>query len=293
MKYTVYALALATACAVPAFLHAQTKPTEIYVSVVDSKGDPVTGLTAADFRVREDNTAREVLSAAQATEPLTVAFLVDDSQATQPGTQMIREAVDTFITALQGHADISLSTFGERPTLLVDYTNDTAKLKAAAKRIFPRQGAGAYLTEAIREVSRGFQKREAKRPVIVVLAIDDEPEFSNLHYEQVLDELAKGRAALHVVALGGPNASLSDEMRNRNQVIALGTERTGGRRDNVLALTAAAPKMKQLADELLKQYVVTYSRPQQLIPPEKIEVTVTKPGLTARARTRTGEAGAR
>lgn len=293
MKYTVFALALATACAVPSLLHAQTKPTDIYVSVVDSKGEPVTGLAAADFRVREDNIAREVLNAVQATEPLTVAFLVDDSQATQQGTQMIREAVDTFIAALQGHAEMSISTFGERPTLLADYTTDTAKLKAVAKRIFPRQGAGAYLTEAIREVSRGFQKREAKRPVIVVLTLDNEPEFSNLHYEQVLNELAKARAALHVVALGDPSTSLSDEMKNRNQVIALGTERTGGRRDNVLALTAAAPKMKQLADELLKQYVVTYARPQQLIPPEKIEVTVTKPGLTARARTRTGEVGAR
>ena len=45
---------------------------------------------------------------------------------------------------------------------------------------------------------------------------------------------------------------MHDELRNRNQVIANGTERTGGRRDNVLALTAAAPKMKQLADELLQ-----------------------------------------
>ena len=293
MKYTVYALALATACAVPAHLHAQTKPTAIYVSVVDAKGEPVTGLTAADFRVREDNTVREVLSATQATEPLTVAFLVDDSQATQQATQMIREAVDAFITALQGHAEMSLSTFGERPTLLVDYTTDAAKLKAAGKRIFPRQGAGAYLTEAIREVSRGFQKREAKRPVIVVLALDNETEFSNLHYEQVLDQLAKSRAALHVVSLGELSSSLSDEMKNRNQVIALGTERTGGRRDNVLALTGAAPRMKQLADELLKQYVVTYARPETLIPPEKVEVTVNKPGLTARARTRTGEAGGR
>jgi len=206
---------------------------------------------------------------------------------------MIREAVDTFITALQGKAEISISTFGERPTLLVDYTNDAQKLRAGAKRIFPRQGAGAYLTEAIREVSRGFQKREAKRPVIAVLTLDNEPEFSNLHYDHVLTELAKAHAALHVVALGDPSTSLSDEMKNRNQVIAMGTERTGGRRDNVLALTAAAPKMKQLADELLKQYVVTYARPQTLIPPDKIEVTVAKPGLTARARTRTGETGAR
>ena len=51
--------------------------------------------------------------------------------------------------------------------------------------------------------------------------------------------------------------------------------------------------MKQLAAELLNQYVVTYARPDTLIPPEKIEVTVTKPGLTARARTRTGMAGAK
>ena len=51
--------------------------------------------------------------------------------------------------------------------------------------------------------------------------------------------------------------------------------------------------MKQLAHELLYQYTVTYLRPETLIPPQKIEVTVSKPGLTTRARTRTGEAGAR
>jgi hypothetical protein len=44
--------------------------------------------------------------------------------------------------------------------------------------------------------------------------------------------------------------------------------------------------MKQLANELLKQYVVTYARPETLIPPEKVVVSVTRPGLTARARTR-------
>jgi VWFA-related protein len=293
MKYPLSALALAAACGVASPAAAQTKPTDAYVSVTDAKGDPVSGLIAADFRVREDGVAREVLKAGPATAPLTVAFLVDDSQASSQAIQMIREAAEAFVTALAGKAEMSIVTFGERPTIQVDYTTDQKKLLDGAKRIFPRAGAGAYLTEAIVEVSKGLQKREAKRPVIAILAIDNEPEFSNRYYEQVLSELDKGGAALHVISLGPPNTSLNDDRRNRDQVIAYGTERTGGRRDNVIAFTAAAPRMKQLAAELLNQYVVTYARPETLIPPEKIDITVAKAGLTARARTRTREAGTR
>jgi VWFA-related protein len=272
---------------------AQAKPTEVYVSVLDNKGEPALGLTAADFRVREDGTAREVLKAAPATEPLTVAFLVDDSQAASAGIQMIREGVESFIKGLAGKAEVTLVTFGERPTIAVEYTTDQKKLLDGAHRIFPRSGSGAYLMDAIVEVSKGLQKRKAARPVIAILTLDNNVEFSNRHYENVLGELDKSGAALHVVALGQPSSKLNDEMRNRNQVVALGTERTGGRRDNVLALTAAGPRMAQLAAELVNQYVVTYSRPETLIPPEKIAVTVTKPGLTARARTHTGQVGAR
>ena len=293
MKHAVSALALAAACAFPSPATAQTRQTDIYVSVVDSKGEPVTGLPAEEFRVREDGTAREVLKAGPATEPLTVALLVDDSQATNPATQMIREAVDTFIASLAGKAEISIVTFGERPTILVDYTTDQKKLLDGAKRIFPRAGAGAHLMDAIVDVSRGFQKRKPARPVIAVLMMENGVEFSNRHYDNVLGELMTGGGALHIVSLGQPGNSLSDETRNRDQSVALGTERTGGRRDNVLALTAATPKLKQLSHELQNQYVVTYARPETLIPPEKIEVTVAKPDLKARARTRTGQAGAK
>src|SRR4030095_7866516 len=125
------------------------------------------------------------------------------------------------------------------------------KLQDAAKRIFPRVGAGGDLLDAIVEVSKGMAKREAKRKVIAVLMMENSVEFSNRYYENVLEELDKGGATLHVVALGPPNSDLSDELRSRGQVVALGTERTGGRRDNVIALTGAAPKMKQLGGELL------------------------------------------
>jgi Ca-activated chloride channel homolog len=293
MKYPVSTLALVVACALPPGVFAQSKPTDVYVSVVDAKGDPAPGLTAEDFRVREDGVAREVLKAGAATDPMSVALLIDDSQASTPAIQMIREAIESFIRTLDGKAEIALITFGDRPTILVDYTTDQKKLLAGAKRVFPRSDAGGNLLDALVETSKGMQKRESKRKVIAVLMMDDAIEFGNRYYQQVLDDLDKGGAVLHVVGLGTPSVNLSDEVRNRNQVIANGTERTGGRRQQVLALTGAESQMKQLADEMLHQYVVTYGRPDTLIPPEKIEVTVTKPGLKARARTRTGLAGAR
>jgi hypothetical protein len=243
--------------------------------------------------VKEDGAPREVLKAGPATEPLTVAFLVDDSQAASQQIQMIREGAENFVTALAGKAEISLQTFGERPTISVEYTTDQKKLLDGVHHLFARPGSGAYLMEAIVDASRGIEKRKSARPVIAVLMVDRDVEFSNNYYQNVVQDLQKSGASLHVVSLGPVHQTMGDEIRNRDQVVAIGTEQTGGRRDNVLAFTAAGPKMKQLAAELLDQYVVTYARPERLIPPEKIDVTVSKPGLTARARTRTAEAGAR
>jgi VWFA-related protein len=283
MKHWCFALLLAASSMHPAIVLAQAKPTNVYVSVVDSKGEPVTGLTVADFVVKEDDVSREVLKVEPATEPLTVALLVDDSQALDAGVQFIRDAAREFVKTLAGKADIAVITFGERPTIAVDYTRDEPAVLAAVTRIFPRSGAGSYLLDALVETSKGLQKKEAARPVIVVLMLED-VEFSNRYYEQVLNELDKSHAALHVVAIGTPDSGITaDEIRNRNMVVAEGTSRTGGRRDQVLALSGAPGRMAQLAKELLNQYVVTYARPETLIPPTRLEVTTTRAGLTARA----------
>jgi Ca-activated chloride channel family protein len=256
---------------------------DVYVTVVDAKGVPVSGLTAQDFGVREDGQAREVLKAGPATEPIDVALLIDDSQAADPALQHLRDGVAAFIDRLAGKAQIALITFGERPTNVVDYTGSADALKRGVGRIFPRRGAGAYLLEAIQEVSRGLQRRKPARAAIVVVTMEEGTEFSNLYHQTVLKELQASGAALHVLAVGTPSGSLTDEMRNRNMVIADGPERSGGRREQLLSVMAIPDELKEVADELLNQYVVTYGRPEKLIPAEKLEVTVTRPEVTVRA----------
>lgn len=288
MKSAAFSLLFACLLAAPAAAQPQgssSRTQQIYVSVVNGKGEPVAGLTERDFAVREDGVAREVINVEPATAPLDIMLLVDDSQAITPAIPHLRDALPKFVDRLQGKARIGVVTFGERPTSVVEHTSDAEALKKGLNRIFARPGSGAYLLEAVEDVSRGLQKRDTARPVIVVITAEG-VEFSNLQHERVLEELRDSGAVLHVLSIGTPAASVSDEMRNRNLLISQGTEQTGGRRDQLLSPMALDQRLLQLAGELLNQYVVTYGRPETLVPPEKVQVTTTKEGLTARARTR-------
>jgi VWFA-related protein len=265
---------------------ADARTAQIYVSVVDDKGSAVAGLTVKDFAVREDGAAREVLAAEPATDSLDIMLLVDDSQAATTTIPYLRDGLSKFVDRMQGKAKIGLVTMGERPTSVVEYTTDVAALKKGINRIFARPGTGAYLLEAVRDVSRGFRKREGiKRPVIIALTTEG-VEFSNLQYDRVLEDLRASGAIFHALAIGTPAATVSDELRNRGLLLDEGTKQTGGRRDQLLSAMAIEDRLQQVARELLMQYIVTYGRPDKLIPAEKVQVTTTRAGLTARARTR-------
>jgi VWFA-related protein len=267
-----------------AALHAQTLQRGIYASVLDKNGAPVPNLSPADFVVREDNIAREVLRVEPATTPMQIALLVDNSAASSRSIRDIRDAASEFIKTVTGNGmknEVALIAVAERPTILVDYTTDQAKLLKGAA-IFTQPNSGAYMLDGILETSRALKKREAARPVVVGIATNG-PELSNRYRDQVMGALNDAGAALHIVMVGAPPTDmLSSEGRERAFVYSEGTESSGGRYDNVLAASATGMRLKQVGDELTHQYLVIYARPQSLIPPEHIKITSKRAEVTVR-----------
>jgi hypothetical protein len=282
-------VALTLSLSAPA--EAQPARRTVFASVLDHNGAPVSNVSPDDLVVREDKVVREVLDVWPATEPMDIALLVDDSQASDSFIRDYREALPAFINALaadEGGArhQVAVITLADRPTIRADYSPDLANAAKAVSNLFAQPGSGTYLLDGIIETSRGLAKRSSERPVIVVVTTEG-PELSDRAYQSVLEPLRAAGASLHIIVVGRPVNNNND----RSIVLSMGTKDTGGSYDNLLTSNGLPARMKKLAAELTHQFKVTYSRPDSLIPPEQVTIgparpnTLTVRGLPARVVT--------
>jgi VWFA-related protein len=280
----VLAVALAAASG-----HAQSerdaRTRTIYVTATDSKFAPVTDLVMRDFTVRQDGHPRELISVDMATMPLQIAVIVDDN-----GTGLFRSALARFIQRLQGRAEMSLSVVVGQVMPVVPFTTNAATLVRGLERVGARPGTpdGGQLLEGILQATRDLSKRRAARPVIVALTVGGE-EHSSVPGRYVLEQLEQSGATLHVVSVAAsalrstvPVRRAADLLESNlalQQVLGDGPKQSGGRSVEIVATTGAVDGLQQIADSLVNQYVVVYSRPSPEKPNEKLAVTVNRRGV--------------
>ena len=290
------ALASAVVLAGAAAAGAQSAERRMLVSVLDGDGAPVTGLDAADFEIREDDAAREILRIAPAGAGRQIALLVDTSEAALRATSDFRRGLSAFVDGMHGDNQITIVSFGGRPRILVGTTSDLERLRGGIDRVFPQSGEAAYMLDAMYEVSEGFTRRVADRPVMVVVTTGG-IDYSNRRSRDVLERIEESGAALYTLAvearragfgIGQPAGGFAgavdarQQQFERDRVLAQGTTDTGGRHRDLFASSAVERAMQEIVAELRNQYLVVYSRPDSLIPPEEVRVSVDRAGLTAR-----------
>jgi VWFA-related protein len=289
---------------------AQPAERSLVVSVVDGDGAPVPGLQPRDFEVREDGAAREVLRAARDTRPRQIALLVDTSEAALGAASNFRNGVNAFVDALHPESEIAIISFGGRPRILVPSTREVARLRQGAAGIFAYSRTAAYLLDAMSETTRGFVKRGAARPVMVVLATEG-LDHSHADSKTLIRDIEEAGVTVHMAVLTGRGSRTSSEIAfgpvrsrppgfvppgfgvardggfarwrlDRDLALNRAPLAGGGRRRDMLASMAAEATLQAVAAELLNQYLVVYSRPATLIPPRDVEVRVARDGVDVR-----------
>jgi hypothetical protein len=202
-----------------------------------------------------------------------------------------------FLRVLQRRTEVAIVSTAGQNSVVVDFTQDPGALLSGVNRLMTRTTSGGYLLEAIQEAARTLQRREAARPVIVVLALEGK-EYSSVSSAHVLDAVRRSGAVVHVVAVGKPSMKTMtswnqrptdsihealDETLARNTVLAEAPRRSGGRLEQVGQASGIAKRMTEIAYELRDQLLVTYSRPPDSKPVERLEVSVKRRGIKLRA----------
>jgi len=257
----------------------------VYVSADDGEGVPVTDLTVADFRVREDGDDREVVRAELATEPMHVAIVVDDN-----GGGFFQNGIIQLLTGLDGRAEFAVIAVNGSPTWLVDYTTEFVALQDALSGVGRRVGApkDGQVLEALMDIGQRLQERRVARPVVVVFTVGGGS--TSIRASNVRDRFKASGVLLHVV---GTNLTRDvalpifgrEDPADFQMAMMFddGVTDTGGRVQEFTVAEGIETAAKEIVDELLNQYVISYTLPPGVEPNERLDVSVERRGVSLRA----------
>jgi hypothetical protein len=267
-------------------LHAQQQG-QLFLSVLDASGQPVTDLDPGDVSVMVDDVDCKVVKLEPISRTMKVTLMVDNGSATSNVLSVLRTAVKGFIEAIPDGVQIELLTTAPQPRWLEKFTSDREKLLKAVDRLTPDSGAALFFDALVEAGNRVDKEKGDYFPVFMMLASDVGRNSGAMdrEYQKLQQQIIQRAITIHFLMFhsGGTREGSVAGALQTEVGLAL-TKMSGGRYENIAANTRLAslmPEMaKQIAESNLRQthqYRITYERPgKDLKPPQKISAGLTK-----------------
>lgn len=252
---------------------ATTEIVEVYATVTDAKGEPVTGLTAESFTVLEDGEPQAISAFASGEVPLTLAIAVDRSFS-MGGTRLdaARAAATRVIDQLRAADRFLVLAIGSTVDTLVPLGTAREAARTAVGRLEP--WGTSPIGDSVAAALDAVDKERGRRAL--VLLTDGLERYADKDRAFVLARLRAADVLVYPIALARQGSALL------NELAAL----SGGRVFQAPDRSAAERAASGVAAELRRQYFLGYSPATRHKPAgwRRIEVRVTAPGLRVRAR---------
>ncbi len=163
----------------------------IFATILEASA-PVAGLTANDFKVREDEVEQEPLSVAAQISPLSVVVTIDTSGSMSKAMQTAKEAAQLFVNSLATQDSVAVVSFNRNVQVLA---NPGTSREGAKQTIAALQARGdTALFDAI-HASLDILKSRSGRKAVVLLSdgVDDDGTGQKLSRKSLEDSLKLAR----------------------------------------------------------------------------------------------------
>lgn len=192
--------ALVIAWSMPWPLLAQRAPKRVFVSAVDERGNPVLDLTAAEFRVTENGTRRDVTRVTRGA-PMRIVLLCDSGTSMKPAINAYRAALNQFVDLMPEAFELAFVTSGGQIRVRTPPSTDREKLRAEIARFAPEGGANAFFETMLESDQRFLQNAGERWPVFVIVGADTdtrtEPDVAR--YNRFMNNFLSRGGSAHAV----------------------------------------------------------------------------------------------
>ena len=244
----------------------------LWVTVTDKSDGLVSDLTKESFSVFEDGAPQTIRDFLLEDRPITMAIVLDSSGSMRDAMPEVHQAAAGFVETLRPQDKALVIDFDDRVFLIQELTSDQALLKEAVKSTEALGSTALYdgLHAAFRKL-RGIEGRKA-----IVLLSDGDDTSSQLAYNRILEEAKAQSVLIYGIGLGEVRKSVLKEL----------AEMTGGRSFFVAKANQLADVYRKIADELRRQYYLSYSTTNTKWDGRfiKLEVKSKNPDWSVRAR---------
>jgi VWFA-related protein len=261
----------------------------IQASVRDAHGRMLTGLTPADFEIRDNGELRQILSLrSDRQSPLSLALLVDmsGSMRVSAKVEMARRAYDSLLTQLrQGQDEAAVFTFDSALHERQPFTTDLSKLKRALTEFEPFGSTSLY--DATAAAARRLASRTGAHKAIVVLT-DGLDTTSAMTAADVSGLASSIDVPVFIVAtVPSVDARFMMETSDRPRTEAADlrdlSDWTGGKFVFASTLLETTVTASRLVDELRQQYVLAIEA-ASANEWRRLDVRVKRPSARVKAR---------
>lgn len=226
---------------------------ELYTTVQDAQGQPVTGgLDADSFVVLEDGVRQQIREVKQAGDaPVRVVALIDSSGSMLEEMAETRQAALGFLRHLLRPKDqAALITFNDSPQITVPLTGNLGELEKGIQTILPESDTALYdsLAYSLLYLSAAQGQRA------ILLLTDGDDSISRLTYDQILETARRMAIAVYAIGLGVPGGLLDEPGRRLARLARV----TGGNCYLIKDISELAGVYARIENELRSQYKIAY-----------------------------------
>ena len=244
----------------------------LWVTVTDRSDKLVGEVTKDSFTVFEDGAPQTIRDFLLEDRPITMAILLDSSGSMRDAMPEVHQAAASFVESLRPQDRALVIDFDDKVFLLQDLTSDQPQLKEAVSSTEALGSTALYdaLHAAFRKL-RGIEGRKA-----IVLLSDGDDTSSQFAYKRILEEAKAQSVLLYAIGLGDVKKSVLKEF----------SDMTGGRAFFVAKASQLAEVYRKIAEELRRQYYLSYSTTNKVWDGRfiKLEVKSSNPDWSVRAR---------